>query len=311
MTRQTQTATGPLDWFFSQPHLLLILTTLFWGANLTLGRAIAGHMPPVSTACLRWVGAFALTLPFTWGSLKRDWPVVKLTWPILVILAACGIGAFNTFAYIGLQYTEAVNGVLIQSFGPLLIAAFSFLIFGDRLTIGQAVGILTSLTGVMTIIARGSFERLIGLALNPGDIWVMAAIICYSLYSALLKKRPAISSASLAVILFGLGGAMLIPFAIYEQTGGGRSFEITPFTLTAAVYFVLFPSIAATFFFNRGVQLIGPNRAGPYFHLIPVFGSLFAILFLGERFAMYHAVGYTLILIGILIAQRWRPRAPA
>lgn len=310
MTRQTHKAAGPLDWFFAQPHLLLILTTLFWGGNLTLGRAIAGHMPPVSTACLRWVGAFVLTLPFTLGALKRDWPVVKHSWPILLILAACGIGAFNTFAYIGLQYTEAVNGVLIQSFGPLMIAAFSFLIFGDRLTIGQAVGITISLTGVMTIIARGSFERLIGLALNPGDLWVLAAILCYSLYSTLLKKRPAISAASLAVLLFGLGGAMLVPFALYEHSGG-RSMEITPFTLAALGYFMVFPSIAATFFFNRGVQLIGPNRAGPYFHLIPVFGSLFAILFLGERFAMYHAVGYTLILTGILIAQRWRPRAAA
>src|SRR5688572_25669963 len=151
---QTQRSFPLLGWLANQPYLLLSLTSLFWAGNVVLGRYVAGHVPPIALATLRWSGAFLLILPFAWSHMKREWPVMRANMPMLILLAVTGIGAYNTIAYIGLQYTSALNALLIQSAGPLFVAFWSLVLFQSRLTIAQAFGIAISLAGVLTIIAR-------------------------------------------------------------------------------------------------------------------------------------------------------------
>ena len=103
-----------LGWLANQPYLLLSLTSLFWAGNVVLGRFVAGHAPPIALATLRWGGAFLVILPFAWPHLKREWPVIRANLPMLILLAVTGIGAYNTIAYIGLQYTSALNALLIR-----------------------------------------------------------------------------------------------------------------------------------------------------------------------------------------------------
>ena len=91
---------------------------------------------------------------------------------------------------------------------------------------------------------------------------------------------------------------MLAPVTVAEFMAG-RRVHPTPAAFAVLAYVVIFPSLIAYIFFNRGVELIGANRAGPFFHLIPVFGSAIAIAFLGERPQLYHGIGYLLIITGI------------
>lgn len=292
-------------WLYNQPYILLSITTISWAGNIIVGRVAPGHIPPIMLAQLRWVCAFAILLPLFWPYVKRDWPVIRQNLPVLLVLSFAGITMFNTLAYIGLQYTQAINGALMQSTAPLWIALWSLILFRDRLTTGQIGGILLSTAGVMTIISRGDITVLADLTINPGDLLMITAMACYSFYAALLKKKPPVHPMTLIVVTIGLGLVMLLPATAWEFSSGYHLKADTT-TLMSLAYVVVFATIIAFIGFNRGVELIGPNRAGPFFHLIPLFGSFLAIVFLGESFQMFHAVGYAQILAGIALAQRAR-----
>ncbi len=198
------------------PYLLLTLASLLWSANFIVGRAVHGTVPPVALAFCRWLGASLLVLYPAWPQLRRDWPAIRQAWPILLLLAALGIAAFNTLVYTGLQTTQALNALLMQSTMPVLIVAFSFLLFGERVNGRQALGIALSLAGAAAIILRGDPAALATLAINHGDLLVMLAVLCYAAYSALLRKRPAIHPLSFVTVTFVAGTAMLLPFFLAE-----------------------------------------------------------------------------------------------
>ncbi len=288
---------------FDRPYLLLSLTSLFWSINIVLGRFIAGTVPPAALAEIRWVGAALIAVPLARRELVHDWPTIRRHLGIMLLLAFTGVTVYNTLAYHGLQYTTALNGSLMQSSAPLMIGLWSLILFRDRLTAAQFAGILVSFLGVATIIARGDPATLAHLKINPGDIWFLVAMASYALYAALLRRRPAIHFLSFLAVTFVAGALMLAPVTVFEFLAG-RRIDPTPAAFAVFAYMVTFPSLIAYIFFNRGVELIGANRAGPFFHLIPVFGSAIAIAFLGERPQLYHGIGYLLIITGIAVAQR-------
>jgi len=289
------------QWLYGQAYLLLTLTTLFWAGNIVLGRLVAGHVPPVAFAFVRWGGAFLILLPFAWPHLKRDWPVIRRHLPMMLLLSFTGITSYNTMVYFGLQFTGALTGVLLQSSQPLIIALATFVLFRERLTARQAVGILISLSGVTVIICQGDLSRLLSIRFNVGDIIILGAVVLYGLYSALLRRRPSIHWLSFLAATFLIGDILLAPMLFWEMSTG---YVLKPdlFTLVACLYVAVFPSLIAYAFFNRGVELIGANRAGPFFHLMPLFGALMAVGFLGESFEVFHAVGLVAILTGVALA---------
>jgi drug/metabolite transporter (DMT)-like permease len=292
-----------------RPYLLLSLTSLFWAINIVLGRYAASDIPPMAFAFLRWFGASLTILPFAWKELRADWSVIRAHLPLMAALSATGIASYNALAYWGLGYTEALNALIIQSTGPLLIAIWGWALWGDRLSRAQFFGILTSLFGVLVIITRGDFAHLAALKLNPGDLLIFIALVLYGLYATLIRARPAITQLSfLGATIIG-GTLILLPFAAGEFSAGHR-INVTLASLTVLAYVAVFPSLIAYMFFVRGVELIGPNRASPFFHLMPVFGSVIAILFLGEEPQIFHAVGFALVLGGVFVATR-KPKGAA
>jgi drug/metabolite transporter (DMT)-like permease len=288
---------------FDQPYLLLSLTSLFWAGNTVLGRFIAGHVPPVTLAFIRWGGAFVIVLPFAAPHLLRDWPTIRRHAGLLTVLALTGFSAYNTMAYYGLQYTTAIHGLLLQSIGPLFVALWSFALFGDRLTPRQAGGICVSFTGVLVIICHGSLDVLVGIAFNRGDVWLLIALAIYAYYTAALRQRPAMHPLSFLAVGMGWGALLLLPGVGWEMASG-KTFVLDAVSVASFAYVCVFPSLLGYLCLNRGIELIGANRAAPFMHLVPVFGSVLAIALLGERFELYHAVGYALVFIGITIATR-------
>lgn len=292
-----------ITWLSNQPYVLLTLVPVFWAGNAVLGRAVAGSVPPVALSFLRWSFAFLIVLPFAWPHLKRDWPAIRERLGFMVLLSLIGVSAFNTLQYWALEHTQALNALLMQSSGPLFVALFSLIVLGIRLTLAQAIGVAVSLTGVLVILLRGDLTALTHIELNRGDLIFLVALAIFGLYSALMFKRPKTHDLSFAAFTFGCGALCLIPLYIWELTTRG-GFSLTLANLSALAYVSVFPSVAAYLCFNRGVQLIGGNRAAPFFHLIPVFGSVMAIGFLGERLQLFHLAGYALVIAGVIIAAR-------
>jgi drug/metabolite transporter (DMT)-like permease len=296
-----QTRAG--GWLFDQAYLLLSLSSLFWAGNVVLGRFIAGHIPPVTLSVIRWAGAAMLLLPFAARHLARDWPLIRKHAGLLAFLALTGFSAYNTMAYYGLQFTTAINGLLLQSVAPLFVAVWSFVLFRDRLTLRQAGGICLSLTGVVVILCHGSLGVLLGIDFNRGDVWFVAALLIYAFYAAILRMRPAIHPTSFLMVGMGVGAVWLLPAMVLELASG-RTFVFDAKTALSLGYICVFPSLLGYLFLNRGIELVGANRAAPFIHLVPVFGSVLAIVLLGERFELFHAIGYALVFAGITIATR-------
>jgi drug/metabolite transporter (DMT)-like permease len=299
----TSSTRSPGHWIANQPYLLLCIAALFWAGNAIVGRLAAGHIPPVTLAFLRWSLAFLIVLPFAWKHLVRDWPPIRARLGIMVFISAVGIGAFNTLQYWALEYTTALNTLLLQSSGPLIVAIWSLILLGVRLTWGQALGVLVSLIGVLVILLHGDLSALTTIAFNKGDIIFAVAMVVFGLYSVLTLKRPQIHGLSFAAFTFGCGALCLLPLLIWELLSR-PVMQLTMPNLLSLLYVAVFPSTLAYLCFNRGVQLIGANRAAPYFHMVPLFGSVMALVFLGERPQLFHIVGFALVLTGVFVASR-------
>src|SRR5438876_10708798 len=209
-------ATAAGGWLANQPYLLLCITALCWAGNAIVGRLAAGHIPPVTLSFLRWSLAFLLILPFAWKHLVRDWPAIRSRLGLMITLSVTGIGVFNTLQYWALEHTQALNTLLLQSAGPLIVAMWSLILLGVRLTLAQAIGVLLSMTGVLVILLHGDLTALSNIEFNKGDLIFMVALVIFGFYSVLMLKRPAIHGLSFVAFTFGCGAACLIPLLMFE-----------------------------------------------------------------------------------------------
>lgn len=282
--------------------LLLVLTVTFWSGNLILARAVRNDIEPTSLAFWRWGIASIIALVLARKHLKKDLPIAFQSMPIMIVLSLTGITVFNTVMYVGLQHTNAINALLLQSFIPVCIVALSFIFFREKIKWSQLVGITTSLVGVVLIIGKADISILANLNFNIGDIYVFIAVVNYAVYSICLRKRPDIHSFSFLAICFVLGTLFLLPFHLYLS-----STFLPPLSSAGVLsigYVAIFPSIISYLCYNRGVQLAGASKAGVYIHLMPVFGSILAIILLGERLHWFHIVGICLIACGVFLAGK-------
>jgi drug/metabolite transporter (DMT)-like permease len=227
---------NPARWLNQQPYLLLSLASLFWASNIVLGRYVAGHVPPMTLSCIRWIGACLSLLPFAWPHLARDWPALRERLPLMLVLSATGFALNNALSYWALQFTQAINALLIQSAGPLFIALWVLILFGVKLTWAQLTGIALSLLGVLTIILRGDPSALAAIRLNLGDLMTTGAVISFGLYSALMLRRPVVHQLSLICFTMACGALLLLPPSIWEYANGIRLKFDTITMLTLALF---------------------------------------------------------------------------
>ncbi|MBI3715972.1 MAG: DMT family transporter [Betaproteobacteria bacterium] len=291
-------------------YLLLALTILFWSGNWVIGRAVVGKVPPVALAYWRWLIAVAVILPFAWPHLRGRWSEIRREWRIVVPLALAGTGLHNLLSYLGLNYTTVTNGVMLNSSTPVMILLLGAAFFGFRVSWSQALGAAVSLTGVLAILTRGHPELLLALRFNGGDLIVIASMLLWALYTLFLPRRPtAIAPVGLLAVCGVIGLIAMAPLYAWEIAGGASIAWSWP-VVAALLYVGVFPSFLGYIFWNRGVEAVGANVSGMFMHLMPVFGSLLAWLFLDERLQGFHFAGFALILAGIYWVSRRSAVAP-
>ena len=287
------------------PYLLLTLSVLSWSSNMVLGRAIRGDIPPMALSFWRWVIAGLFVLPFALPHLRQQWPLLRQGWRPLLVLGLLGIGGYNAFAYLGLQHTTATNAALLNSFVPIVTIAISWAFLGKHLKPLEAVGVIVSLCGALTIVARGNLDVLASLDLNVGDLWMLLAVLDWALYTIALAWRPAGVHPTLMLgTTIMIGVAALAPAYAWEFAQGARM-KLNPESMAILAYIGIVPGFVSYIFYNRGVAEVGANRASLFIHLMPVFGTLLSSIFLAEVPQWYHYLGIGLIFSGIgLTMQR-------
>ena len=292
---------------FRHPYLLLTLTTLFWSGNMVIGRAIRDDVPPLSLAFWRWAIALVLTLPLALPHLRTQWPQLRRGWPAVVALGLLGVGGYNTLAYIALQYTAATNAVLLNSFIPIATIALSWAFLKKRLSGVEWLGVLISLLGVCSIVARGELATLAGLSLNIGDLWMLTAVVVWALYTIGLQWRPAGVHPMLMLAAFTSVGLLALAPAYAWEIAQGRLIHVNATALAGIAYTGLLPGFAGYVFYNRAVGEVGASKASLFIHLMPVFGTILSALFLDEVPQNYHFIGMALIFAGIFLTTSRKP----
>lgn len=286
------------------PYLLLTLTPLFWSVNWVLGRGLHHEIPPMAMTFFRWFFAILILAPFALSHLRRDWPHVVRHWRALLGLGAIGIGTHNALAYLGLNYTTATNGVILNSFIPVMIVAIAWVFLRERLRPTQIAGVAISLSGVLAILSQGSLATLAAFRLNGGDLLVILSMAMWASYTIALRWRPrGLHPLTFLFAIAVIGDACVLPLWLGEMALG-RHPVWTLEAFAALVTVALFSSVLAYIFWNRGVEQVGAAVAGLFVHLMPVFGVLLAWIFLGETLGLHHVAGIALILAGIALTSR-------
>ncbi|MEM6623078.1 MAG: DMT family transporter [Pseudomonadota bacterium] len=293
-----------VTWLYARPALLLSLTALFWAGNTTAGQLAKGEITPMQVVLLRWIVVACLLWPIFGREVRAHWHVAKPRLTLIIIMSVIGFTGFNALFYVASLYTTAVNVGILQGAMPTFVMAGAFIAYGTRISLLQAVGVVVTLVGVVIVATRGAPQLLLETVLNRGDLLMLLAGTLYAAYAVLLQKRPDIPGAPFFTLMSVIAMVTAIPPVIIEVVIDGGVRLPTWNGLGVMLYIALFPSCLAQLFFLRGVDLIGPGRAGVYINLVPVLAAILAVLLLGEKFAGYHAVALVLVLGGIALAQR-------
>jgi len=269
-----------------------------------LGRALRETFEPNALNLCRWVIAALALAPFALPRLRGKGPVIRRSIGLLVLLSLLGVAMFQSLVYYGLKTTTAVNAVLLNSSFPAFMLLCSFAIEREHATRRQIVGMLISLAGIVVILSRGELGNLARLEFHSGDALILLAMPVWGVYSVLLKRRPAeLDGLSFLFVISVIGVLLLVPAFAVEAVFAPPRWPGAE-GIAAAFYVGLAASVGAFICWNRGVAIVGANAAGFTIHLLPAFGTLLAIVFLGESFRLFHTVGIATILIGVIVATR-------
>ena len=286
-------------------YSLLVFATFCWSGNFIVGKfAYLFEVPPLTLNFLRWVSVWLILIPFTFKEIYVNLDHIKKNWMIISFMGIITISTFNSVVYFALTHTQVINAVLVLAAIPAVTIIISSFMKVDKTNIFQLVGLLLSIAGISAIISNADLNKIFSLNFNKGDLWMLVCVLSWSLYSTLLKKHKfKFSQFSLIQLMVSVGIIFLIPQFFYEKSIGlevnlNKAFFIILF------YVVIFPALAAYYCWQKGVEIVGPNRATMFIQLMPLLSAVLAIIIFQEKFELYHFIGATFILSGIYLSNR-------
>ena len=290
------------DRFYESPSLLLGLCGIFWAGNAIASRLAVGQITPLSLVFLRWVLVLGVLWPIYGPQVRAHWPQIRPKLTSVILMGALGFTAFNVLFYLAGHYTTALNIGILQGAMPIFVMVGAFLAHGTRVTVLQVAGVLITSVGVLVIATHGAPLAVFDIEFNRGDLLMLLACVLYAFYAVALRKRPQIPGPAFFTLLALIAAVTSLPFLLVEALTTGLSMPTSKGLLVTA-FVAIFPSCLAQLYFMRGVDMIGPGRAGIFMNLVPVFTAILAVIILGEPFAMFHLVALVLVISGILLAQ--------
>ena len=286
-------------------YLFLVLATFCWSGNFIVGKfATVYEIPPLTLNVFRWISVWFILIPFTYKEIFKNLSYIKKNWLVISFMGVITISTFNSVVYFALNYTQVINAVLMLSAIPAATIVLSSLMKIEETNIFQLFGLVLSIIGIGSIISNGDIQKIISLDFNKGDMWMLVCVITWSLYSTLLKKNNfKLSQFTLIQLMVSVGILFLIPQFFYEKSIG-LELSLDKNFILILIYVAIFPAIAAYYFWQKGIEIIGPNRASMFIQLMPLFSAVMAIIIFKEKFELYHFVGAIFILSGIYLSNR-------
>jgi drug/metabolite transporter (DMT)-like permease len=286
-------------------YLMLILCAFFWSGNFIVGKfATLYEVPPLTLNFFRWLIVWFILIPITLRDILKNIKIIKKNFYPLLLMSITSISVFNSVVYYSLNFTQVLNGALMISIIPVLIIFISFIFKTEKINLSQIFGLILSITGVVTIVTRLDFTKLINLDLNKGDLWLLVAMLSWAIYSIMLRThKTELKYLSFMSVIISIGLIFLFPQFLFEFYNHQIiRFNIPVFLITS--YVVLFAGLGSYILWNKAVVIVGPNKAGIFLHLMPVFSSFMAIFLLNEELMNFHIIGAIIIIIGIYLSSK-------
>ncbi len=284
--------------------LLLLLTSLLWAGNFIVGKSLVEHASPMTLTTIRWAIAVFCLFPLVWWKEKRILPPRSAIFP-LILMGITGAVLFNLFQFFALEYTTATNVGLISTLNMFSIAVFSFVFLKERVSMLQIISMLFSLFGVILVLSKGNIDLILSLHFNTGDLWMLAAVCVWGIYSVCSKWALTKTSPMMSILYSAIFGLMLlIPF------------NVTDFTVTninsAFIRSILFTGVISTVvcmvLWNIGIQKVGATTSGIFLNFNPIFTSILAFIILGEQMTWIQGVGSCIVIAGCYLFSHFKTK---
>ena len=282
---------------------IMVLMPLFFSSNMVLGRGAIGSVEPFTLAFFRWFGALLILLPFAAAGIAAIRGEIRRQSAQVLALGFLGMWICGAMVYVALDYTTATNGTLIYTTSPVMILLMEAALRGRPVTPRQVIGSAGAFLGVAVIVLRGNLAAVLDLDFNIGDLIIFGCALAWAVYSVVLKRDDLqqLPTMPLFTTIVAAGVAALFPFMVWESLATGH-FPATAKAWLSIAGLVLFSSILSYAAYQFGVKRFGPSLAGMMLYLLPAYGVVLAILFLGETLQPFHVAGFALILPGVIIA---------
>lgn len=284
-------------------YFFLILCVLFWSGNFILGRYINEEIEPLELAFFRWFFVLIIVSPILILKFTHIYQSIKNNYFILLFLSALGISTYNTFVYIALTMTTSTNALIINSIVPILILLLSVVVLKQKILTHQIIGILLSTLGVLFLVLKGDFANIFSLNFNNGDLTIIISALSWAFYSTFVKFRPKeLNNYEFFATIVLLGFIILLPFYLYQGYTVERELYLLKSNYLIFLYISIFASCLSYYFWHFGIDHIGASKTGQFVHLMPLFGTILAYVFLEETLLYYHISGAFAIALGIYLS---------
>lgn len=285
---------------------LMLVTSLLWGGNFVVAKTLVAHASPMTLTLVRWLIAVIVLLPLVWWKEKRLVPAKAALVP-LFLMGITGVALFNIFQFLALERTTSTNAGLISTMNTMSIALFSFAFLKEKINGLQLVAMVLSFIGVFLVLSKGDWQLLWHFQLNTGDLWMVAAVCVWGLYSVCSKWAMQTTSPLMATLYAGLFGVLiLVPFTITDFTFS----EIDSSFILSLLYTGVISTVVCMVFWNIGVQQLGATTSGIFLNFNPIFTALLAFLFIGEQLSWLQGIGGIIVIMGCYLFTHFKTKTP-
>lgn len=285
---------------------LMLVTSLLWGGNFVVAKTLVAHASPMTLTMARWLIAVIVLLPLVWWKEKKLIPAKAALVP-LFLMGITGVALFNIFQFLALERTTSTNAGLISTMNTMSIALFSFAFLKEKINGLQLLAMVLSLIGVVLVLSKGDWQLLWNVQLNTGDLWMVAAVCVWGLYSVCSRWAMQTTSPLMATLYAGLFGVLiLVPFTISNFSFS----EIDSTFILSLLYTGVISTVVCMVFWNIGVQQLGATTSGIFLNFNPIFTALLAFLFIGEQLSWLQGIGGIIVIMGCYLFTHFKTKTP-
>jgi drug/metabolite transporter (DMT)-like permease len=283
---------------------LAVLATLIWSGNFIIARGVIKTIQPVTLAFYRWLTATIIIAPFAWKYFFAEIKIIKKRFLFFLLTAITGVSMFNTFVYVAGHHSTAINmAILGTCSSPIMSVILARIFLKEKIPALRIAGMLVCICGILLLLSKGDIHNLLLLKFTRGDWWILAAALTFAIYNTTVKKRPqGIHPVNFLFTIFFLGTIILLPFYLSELNKYG-GIEINAPNLSTILYLGLGTSVICFYIWNKAIGALGSGRTALFGNLIPVFSSIEAVFFLGEKITPIHIISFILVVSGLVIAN--------